>query len=236
MRARQLLLVAAFAMGVFPARDVLAGMGSVVPQDWARSMRLTDSAHARFEAISIFLVALLFSAVAVRWLWNRLARGFPALPRLTLGKAVAVVALWGLLFLVVLTMIAATRELMTPGSWRKVGMLYEVVPAAAAPDRLDRMAERKQHLERLHAALSDHAARYDGRFPDAADAITPAALWEVPGGAGLRYVYVPRRSVGEPRAIVAYEPAVYGDQRLVLYSNGDIVTAQTADLQKQLQK
>ena len=41
-------------------------------------------------------------------------------------------AIWGLLFLVVLTMIAAARETMTPGSWRKKGLLYEL-PSSQSP-------------------------------------------------------------------------------------------------------
>ncbi len=62
------------------------------------------------EAISFFLAALLVSAFAVRWLWNRLAKDFAWLPRLSVGTSLAVVAVWGLLFLVVLTMIAATSR------------------------------------------------------------------------------------------------------------------------------
>ncbi len=213
-----------------------AGMGSVVPTDWGRAMRLTDSAHARFEAISFFLVGLLVSAVVVRWLWNRLAKDFPVLPRLTYGKSLMVVVLWGLLFLVVLTMIAATRELMTPGAWRKVGMLYEVVETPATPEDTQRTAQRKEHFQRLKAALWHYAAQHDGQFPATADAGIPAALWEAPGGAGLRYLYVPGRSIREPTATLAYEPAVYGDQRLVLSCNGDLAMVRTADIIRQLPK
>ena len=214
-----------------------AGMGSVLPTDWERAMRLTDSAHARLEAISFFLAALLVSAVVVRWLWNRLAKDFARLPRLTFGKSLAVVAVWGLLFLVVLTMIATTREAMTPGSWRKVGMLYEVIqPPAPPPADTQQTAERTRHFERLKAALWSYAAGHDGRFPDAAEPSIPPSLWDVPGGAGLHYLYVPRLSVRDHSAILAYEPAVYGDDRLVLRSSGELVMTRTADIVKQLPK
>jgi hypothetical protein len=49
----------------------------------------------RYEAISFFLVVLLLSALLVQWLWNRLARDFPKLPRLGFGKSLGVVFLWG---------------------------------------------------------------------------------------------------------------------------------------------
>jgi hypothetical protein len=87
---------------------------------------LSESARMRYEAVSLFLVVLVLAVVTVRWLWNRLVSDFPKLPRMTFGRALGVVSLWGLLFLVVLTMIAATREMMTPGVWEKQGLLYRI--------------------------------------------------------------------------------------------------------------
>jgi hypothetical protein len=104
-----------------------AGMGFVyVPDESTRRIVLTDSGRLRYEAISFFIVVLLLSALLVRWLWNRLRLDFPKLPRLSFGRSLGAVVLWGLLFLVVLTMIAATREMMTPGVWEKQGLLYHI--------------------------------------------------------------------------------------------------------------
>jgi hypothetical protein len=36
------------------------------------------------------------------------------------------VTLWGLLFLLILTMISGARELMTPGAWEKHGSTYRL--------------------------------------------------------------------------------------------------------------
>ena len=49
------------------------------------------------------------------------------------GKALGVVFLWGLLFVLVLTMISGARELMTPGAWEKKGLTYRLTddPSAA---------------------------------------------------------------------------------------------------------
>lgn len=96
---------------------------------------LTD-AEMRCQAISFFLIVLLLSAVVVRWQWNRLAKDFPRLPRIDYVKSSAIVVLWGLLCLVVLTMIAGTRELMEPGIWRHDGLLYEVADGSTDAPQL----------------------------------------------------------------------------------------------------
>jgi hypothetical protein len=105
------------------------GMPTFVADESTRRLVLTEAGELRYEAISFFLVVLLLSALTVRWLWNRLRIDFPKLPRLGFSNALGVVVAWGLLFLVVLTMIAATREMMTPGVWAKQGLLYSI-PAA----------------------------------------------------------------------------------------------------------
>ena len=38
----------------------------------------------------------------------------------------AAVVLWGLLFMLVLTMISGARELLTPGAWEKKGATYQL--------------------------------------------------------------------------------------------------------------
>jgi hypothetical protein len=87
---------------------------------------LTDFAQARYEALSFFLIVLLASVAVVQWLWNSLSRDFSKWPRMSYSRSLAAVALWGTLVLVVLTMIACTREIMTPGTWQKQGLLYQV--------------------------------------------------------------------------------------------------------------
>jgi len=111
-------------------------MPDFVIDESTRRYILTEAGRMRYETISFFLLVLLLSALVVGWLWNGLAKDFPKMPRLSFGRALGVVVAWGLLFLVVLTMIAATREAMTPGVWQKQGLLYSL-PAdpSAAPLR-----------------------------------------------------------------------------------------------------
>lgn len=122
-------------MNVRPA--VCCGVGlAVLPavaQAGMPSMTLSDFARLRLETASFFLVGLLVSAAVVCWCWNLLARDFPRLPPLRYGGAFALVALWGLLFVIVLTMISGARELMTPGAWVRQGMTYKLAPAEAKP-------------------------------------------------------------------------------------------------------
>lgn len=87
---------------------------------------LTEIARMRLENLSFFLMGFFLSALAVEFLWNYLARDWPVLPRLTYGKALGLVTLWGLLFVLVLTMISGARELMTPGAWQSNGVTYKL--------------------------------------------------------------------------------------------------------------
>ena len=90
------------------------------------SYTLSDLAKARLDSISFFIVLLLLLALLVKFLWNYLARDFQKLPKMTYPRALAAVTLWGLLFLVVVTMISGARELMTPGAWEKQGSTYKL--------------------------------------------------------------------------------------------------------------
>jgi hypothetical protein len=93
---------------------------------------LTDVASMRLSAISFFILLILLSAGGVQLLWNRVLRtSFTKLPRLTYGKSLGLIALWGLLFIVVLTMISGARELMTPGAWDRDGATYKLKPTSA---------------------------------------------------------------------------------------------------------
>jgi len=92
-----------------------AGMPSV-------QYTITEAAKMRLETMSFFLAGFFLAAYFIMLLWNYLAKDFIILPRLSYGKALALVTLWGLLFILVLTMISGARELMTPGAWEKNGI------------------------------------------------------------------------------------------------------------------
>jgi hypothetical protein len=210
-----------------------AGMPSPLPteNDLVRVLRLNGSVEQRLQVISFFLVGLLVSAVAVKLLWNAVARDVPRLPRLTFGRALAGVVLWGLLFVIVLTMIAGARELMTPGAWKKQGWTYKLTeesPADPSPATL-----RRRQLERLGTALLHFAATHDGRFPEATERhMIPTELWDVPESPGLKFVYIPGRSATKPETLVAYDPQPDADGRLILKADGSVTRVPTDEFER----
>lgn len=192
---------------------LIAGMPSVT---------LTDVARLRLENISFFLAGFLLSAFLIKLLWNWLATDWTFLPRLTYGKAVGLVALWGLLFVLVLTMISGARELMTPGAWEKKGTTYQLT----ADTKAQKLQERKDALTRLKVALWKYADEHDGKFPAAkSDPAVATELWTVPDPSGMTYLYTPG-STGRSRTNIplAFEPELFGADRLVLCDDGEIRT------------
>jgi len=214
--------------GVSAAR---AGMPSPLPSgdEFERAFRLNESADLRIQAISFFVVGLLVCAAVVRWLWNYVARDFAGWPRLTYGKALAGVVLWGLLFVLVLTMISGARELMTPGAWKKQGFTYKLADDSAsdpAPATL-----RRQHLEQLRQALWHFAATHQGHFPSEGErTVIPADLWIVPETGGLRYQYRPGQTVGQVAAPLVIAPELDAGRRLVLRTDGTISELPAAEV------
>jgi hypothetical protein len=231
MRCRGLVVAATgtVLLGSVPAAT--AGMAAPLPIQPQQFQRLAENPLQRLQAISFFLAALLLCALAVQLLWNYLQRDLPKLPRLSYGKAVAVVVLWGLLFIIVLAQISGARELMTPGAWKRDGATYRLADAETSAVR------RKERLEHLRTALWHFAATHGGHFPTEAEATTlPAELWEVPDAPGMRYLYVPGRSANNAEELLACEPELESGQRLVLQTNGSILHWSTPDIHRALSR
>jgi hypothetical protein len=229
-----------FFLGLVLQAAAHAGMPAVLPSGWTAASRTPDSGAAGpsqaapyLQAISFFVVLLLGSAWAVKGLWSVLRREWIALPELTYWRSLSLVVLWGLLFVVVLTMISGARELMTPGAWRKQGWTYklaETAPQGSAGE------ERRRGLEQLRQSLWQYAATHSGEFPPAVDAEVPPALWKLPGWPGLRFLYVPGRRAEEAGRLLVFEPAAEGDARLVLLTNGLIGTMTSAEIEAAVKK
>jgi hypothetical protein len=197
------------------------------------SVTFSDIARMRLSTISFFAVLFLLCSLAVRLIWNSLRKDFPRLPYLSFRRAVSLVALWGLLFLLVLTMISGARELLTPGAWKKVGLTYklkdELEPAQA--DAKSRLPERRAAIDGLRTALWTYARQHDGHFPadDSAPEI-PDDAWSVPDPSGMRYRYTRGLRADQGDTPLAFEPGIFADTRLVLLSSGKIVSMTEAEL------
>ncbi len=166
------------------------------------------------------------------------------LPRLSYAKALCVVTMWGLLFVLVLTMIAGARELMTPGAWEKQGKTYRLAqPPEPAPSSTEDSMEsaRFPKLESLRRALWEYADTHQGHFPsERSDTAIPADKWRLPDPSGLRYLYVgglqaaKQGSLSSPNVPLAYEPEFYDSGRLVLFTDGHIQRMENGDLDRAL--
>jgi hypothetical protein len=208
--------LAAFLLLVVPC-VARAGMPSVTAV-------LNEAPKLRLQTISFFLAGFLLSAWFVQLFWNHLRKDFPSMPRLSYWRSVGLVALWGMLFVLVLTMISGARELMTPGAWEPDGITYKLAhkPGEPPPDEALEAA-RRERLERLKDALLGYARSHDGRFPPSqSDEAVGKDVWRVPGPSGMSYVYVGGKADLFDPLPLALEPEVFGGRRWVLYTNGSM--------------
>ena len=220
------LLLAAFVIGAL-ASDGRGGMPAVLPTNWtadsprpswAPSADGAGASLAPLQAISFFVACLLLSAWGVKALCNSVRRDLPVLPWLSYGRSLSLVILWGLCFVVVLTMISGARELMTPGAWRKQGWTYTLASAKPA----DGPELRRDALEKLRFALWNFAATHEGRLPSAGESQIDQSLWEIPGWPGLNFLSVAgraarpvdERSGGDDANCRYREPACAGDKSM----------------------
>ena len=203
-----------------------AGMGLSPFQRLSEAARLGVVSQLRLEAISFFSVLFLVLAAVVMRVWNAFRQDFPVLPRLTYGKALGLLLLWGLAMSLVLSMITGARELMTPGVWERAGALYRISGDRPQSEAEQLLQIRERHLHRLGRALASYAAQHDGRYPvhEYGPEISDD-LWRSLAHTGDRYVYLTGRRVAkssETPALLAYEPEIYGEQRFALFTDGTV--------------
>jgi hypothetical protein len=234
------LMVAAF-LCVPALSTATAGSPSPLPSSWTAASEsppsITDwgfNQSAPFlQAISFFAVVLLATAWAVKALVSMLRKDWPAFPALSYRGSLGLVLLWGLLFIIVLTMISGARELMTPGAWRKRGWTYKLSTDSALQKSPDQM---RGALEQLRQALWQYAATHDGHFPPTDAADVDPHLWEIPGWPALRFLYVPNRQAESTGQLLAYAPELDDENRPVLLTNGLIGQMRTDDIRAALAK
>ena len=213
---------AVIGIGLLNPVEAFAGMPSV---------RLTEVSQSRFQDVSFFLWVFLLATLAIRYLWNFLAKDFAWMPTLSFGKACAMVSLWGTLFVLVLTMISGARELMTPEAWvPKPGRLtYQLkeagdkeVPAATQENQevLNRVAGLTRLAERLRIFCEENGGSYPH---DIAAANFPDDLWDYPvGSGGLRYELVGGRRKTDGDLPLVREPNLHNNGFWVLTCAGEI--------------
>ena len=189
---------------------------------------LRDIYRLRLEEISFFIVLLLVCALILKLLWNYAFKGFNLVPRLKYLQALCAALLFGLVTLLILTMISGIREVLTPGAWRKQGTSYRLNDPSQEP-------ARKRSLEHLRGALLEYARTHEGKFPrnDFVPEI-PEKLWESPDQLSSRYIYFGGLSTNETNAVLVLEPANFGDRRFVLKTSGELELRTNEEIQRRL--
>lgn len=223
------LVLAVAATVNFPS-TVLAGMPTV---------QMSDVARMRVETLSFFLAVFLGCAKLFQLLWNWLGTDFPRLPRLTYFKSLGLLAVWGLLFVVVLTMISGARELLTPGAWEKIGLTYKLAAPKTDETATEAAAEptRRAKLERLCEALWAYARGHDGHVPASpSDPEIAAEFWQTTDPSAVPYVYVPDRKPHVGADLLAFEPRIFSDGQFALFTSGEIKKLTPAEIETLLPK
>ena len=177
---------------------------------------LRDIYRLRLEEISFFIVLLLVCSFLFQLLWNYAIKGFSFLPRLKFLQSLCLSILFGLLMLLILTMISGIREVLTPGAWRHQGTSYRLNDPSQEP-------ARRRSLEQLRSALFDYAKQHEGNFPasDFGSEISDK-LWESPDQIRTHYIYSGGFTTNDTTRALAIEPLNFGDQRFALFVSGDI--------------
>jgi len=186
---------------------------------------LRDIYRLRLEEISFFIFLLLVCAFVLKVLWNYAFKGIATIPRLRFLQALCVALLFGLVMLLILTMISGIREVLTPGAWRHQGTSYRLNDPSQEP-------ARRRSLEHLRSGLFEYARSHEGRFPphDFVPEI-PDKLWESPDQLGSHYIYSGGITSNDVETVLAVEPPNFADQRLVLLTSGDIQMLSDVDIQ-----
>jgi hypothetical protein len=122
---------------------------------------------------------------------------------------------------------------MSPGAWRKQGFTYRLAGPETSPPPVESAnqksiplrEERTAQLRLLYASLTQFARDHKGRYPDKSSiGEIPDERWQMPGAFGMRYIYLSNDVTGaRDTAVLAYEPEVFGDSRLLLLTSGRIV-------------
>lgn len=195
------------------------------------AVRLSGEASTRMQGISFFLMGIFVATLAVWWAWNWLRRDFAVLPKLSLPGAAGLTVLWGMLFIIVLTMISGARELMTPKAWRPDGLTYALndKPEEAEPVK-DNLAYENE-IKLVAATLKHYQRNHGGEPPkdilDLADMAEELGFVSLAQSLAMNYWYDPPAENGSPlllRQIAPTKQPVWG-----IADDGEVIRLDEAE-------
>jgi hypothetical protein len=199
----------------------------------------SGSARVRLMSLSFSLACFVACVWAMKRVWNGFAEDFPEIPRLSTARTIGLALISGLLGFFGLMAISGAHALVATEDRAIEAENDEVVEGTAARARREGRAEqaRRDRLENLGMLIRHYAARHDGKFPadDRVPEIPPEA-WQLPDSSGMRYHYVTGRVVRDDPSILAYEPGLFGKDRLVLMTDGTIRMMNPGELEAGLSR
>ena len=183
------------------------------------SFYVSDMAKIRLESISFGLVVFIVGTEIFRRLWNsQVVPMFGDKFRLSWIGGFLFTGLLSTLMLLILTLISGTREVMTPAAWEKDGLTHKIQTDLSPRSRIEGL---RDDLLRLGVANG-------GKLPDNELKLPRPNLLHA-GPENRSFTYLPGQPLGDKSALLVLEGMrSYGEPRLLLFANGDIV--ESADL------
>ena len=189
--------------------SVYAGM----PSSLRLSQYVTKYGAERMIGLStgVFL-GLVVSTLIIRVCWGVLVKGTDW-PKPTLLKSFAATLLGGILFFLVIVMIAGSREMFSPGAWEPDGVLYKLAASPPTHEKytVSELTELKAVRRAAIVALRDHLKmqhNYSNPFTETSGSWQAnrrvQELWNIPFAFRMRYEHHPDEADG-PWLVV--EPA-----------------------------
>jgi hypothetical protein len=214
-----------FLVLLFSSSTVYAGMPMVT---------LSRYGAERLIGIStaIFII-MVIAAIPVMFCWNALVGDSSRFKRLNYLKSLGVVFLGGCFFVLILSMVAGSRELFSPGAWVPNGIVSQTI-FNAEMERLTQLRENNEHqlnltryeaILKLRDALQTFAKEHNGQLPASIEESEFGNLWLIPFASGMSYEYFPETNSESSTSLststststpLVCEPALLPDARFAI--------------------
>jgi hypothetical protein len=215
----RLIFAAAFAIIGLPVSPVYAGMPVPVLTEYGME-RLIGISTAAF-------VVMVIAAIPMMFCWNALiGDGNGYFKRLNYPKALGITFLGGCFFVLILVMVAGSRELFSPGAWIPNGIVSKTA-FDTERERIAKTAEqsydllRRDAVVKLRDTLRQFIQEHD-RLPVSIEESKFGDLWLIPFAAGMQYEYFPQDHAAEP---LVREPVILPDAKFSIGRTFEITEA-----------
>ena len=121
-------------------------------------------------------------------------------------------------------MISGSRELLTPGTWKKEGVSYKLETGEITSE------SRLQNITNLKNALSEYSKNHNNQFPSNLVTHIPDEITCPTPSKGF-YIYFPPTENSKPSDILAIEPLTYQGEVHAILNNSEITQLKRQEAQ-----